>query len=287
MRIHLLTVVGAHVDVLPFMLEHYRQLGIESFLVNVHLRHEEDPIRDAVRRVAAAFGCEIASEAAGGWFPVMRDSFERARQLHPDDWYVLADQDELQVYGDDLRSLLAFCDRHGYDHVDGAFVDRVSVDGGLPAIDGARSIWTQFPLGAFLTYPLVAGDPRKVVAAKGRVPIAVGQHIAFDGAGCPIEDQFVQVHHFKWTAGLVERLRERASYLRGEGHSHWIESERLIGYFEERDGRIDLTDPRYWVAACERDYPFWPRVVELAIARRNKRLVNEAARAAATVTGRV
>lgn len=275
MRIHLLTVVGAHAEVLPFFVEHYRRLGIESFLLNVHLSSEDDPVRERVRGVAGDFGCPIASEVVGDWFQVMEEGFRHARQLHPDDWFVVADEDELQTYRDDLPSLLAWCERHGYDHVTGAFVDRVSADGSLPEIDRARPIEEQFPLGAFLTYPLVGGDPRKVVAAKGRVPLAVGQHIALAGEPCPIEDQFVQVHHFKWTAGLVERLRHRARYLREADRSHWVESERFVDYLEARGGRIDLSDERFLAAPCHPEYPHWGRIVEMAIERRTRRRVNE------------
>jgi hypothetical protein len=274
MRIHLITVVGGNVDVLPFFIQHYRQLRIESFLLNVHLCAADDPIRDAVRQVSDEFACPIASETVGSWQPVLQESLARSRSLHPDDWHVLVDQDELQVYRDELPSLLAWCDRRGYDYVTGAFVDRLAADGFLPAVHRAVPIWDQFPLGAFLTHPLIGGDPRKVVAAKGRVRVSLGQHIAFDAVPCPIEEQFVQVHHFKWTAGLLERLRLRARQLREAGVSHYIESEKFVSYIEAHDGRIDLSDDRFLVAACRPDYPHWPKLVEMAIALRAARAAN-------------
>jgi hypothetical protein len=268
MSIHLITVVGGHVDVLPFMLDHYRGLGIDSLVINVQLRHADDPVRAEARRVADRVGCDLASVTVGEWQTVIRDLWRRSLQMFPDDWCVLADQDELHVYPDDLPSLLAFCDRHGYDCVSGAFVDRLSADGGFPPVDPARSLWSQFPLGGYVSYPLLGADPRKIVAVKGRVPVGQGHHHAAADAPCPIEEVFVPVHHFKWTAGLLDRLRARADEFRRQQVAHWTESERFVQYIEAHDGHIDLSDERLLVAPCRPNYPFWPHIVEIALANR-------------------
>jgi hypothetical protein len=64
-RVHLVTVVGGHVDVLPHMLEHYRSQGVESFFVNLHLAGEDDPVRGVVEQITQRFGCGIASVTVG------------------------------------------------------------------------------------------------------------------------------------------------------------------------------------------------------------------------------
>ena len=64
----------------------------------------------------------------------------RRRQRDPDSWFVLADQDELQVYPGDIFKLIERCKSRGYDYIMGCFVDRVSVSGSFPGVDADRSI---------------------------------------------------------------------------------------------------------------------------------------------------
>jgi hypothetical protein len=269
MRIHLITLAGVNLDVFPFMLAHYRAMGIESAVINIHLRDEDDPIRHEARSIAAGAGYEIAANLVGEFHPLQLPTWRESMQRHANDWCVLAEQDELQRYPDDLWSLLAFADRHGYDYITGAFVDRVAGDGGFPAVDLARPIAEQFPLGGFVSYPMIGADPRKVVAAKGRVPVVVGQHRALEGIGCPVEEIFVPVHHYKWTGGLAERMRVRADTLRGRA-AYWVEPDRLVQYYQEHGGRIDLRDPRFMIARCDPDYPHWPELTRMAQAERDR-----------------
>jgi hypothetical protein len=271
MRIHLYTPVGGHIDLLTPMIAHYQQQGVDEISVHVQLAGPYDPVADEARLAAQRAGCSIASFCVGDWQTHQVAMRGAAMQRHPDDWWILADQDEFQTYPDTLRSLLAFCDRHGYDYITGALVDRLSADGGFPAIDLERPLGPQFPLGAFLTWPLLGGDPRKTVAAKGRVPLVIGAHWALAGVPCPIEDAFVPVHHYKWTAGVIDRLRARAAALRRGGVAHWEESARFIEYYETHAGRIDVSDERFLVGPCTPDYPHWPAVRHRAVAYRDER----------------
>lgn len=257
MTIRLVTLVGAHVEILPFMLEHYRAAGVASFAVHVHVPHEADPVRDDVAAITRAFGCGIASVVVGDWRTFVLDTWLASMRAHPDDWWILADQDELHLFPDQLERLLAYCDRRGYDHIIGGFVDRLAEDGGFPAVDPEQPIWSQFPLGGLLTARILQGNSLKVVAAKGRVAISAGHHEAMSGAGCPMRELFIQVHHFKWTAGIVERQRQRAAAFRARGLPYWVESARFAEYCARHDERIDVHDRRLLIAPCQPAYPHW------------------------------
>ena len=252
MAVHLITVAGGYVDVLPHMLRHYRSLGIDSIFVNLHLTNEDDPARDQVRRITREDGCGIASVTVGDWQTVEHELYLRQRERYPSDWFVLADQDELQRWPGKISELLG--DR--WDFVRGCYVDRIARDGGFPEVRD-ESIWDQFPLGCVMTGAVLSGDPRKVVAAKGAVPLARGQHHALSGEPCPGEELYIPVHHFKWTAGLAERLERRASAFRRTGLPIWGESARFVDYYRAQGGQIDLTDPRLMVARCDPEYPHW------------------------------
>ena len=264
-RVHLITVVGGSVDVLPHMLRHYRTLGLSSLQVHVILSHADDPVLQQVTAHAAELDTTIASVTIGEWQQIQSRLYLAPREAARDDWFVLADHDELHVYGRDLQELIELCERRHWDHVTGCFVDRVRADGRIGVVDRDRPLGDQFPLGGWIGYPLLRADPRKVVLVKGAVPLLAGQHLALGGTACPPEECFAQVHHFKWVSGLAERLAARASALNRQGRWHWKESQRFVNYYHAHGGRFDLTDERLLVASCDPCYQRWEDVKRIAL----------------------
>jgi hypothetical protein len=265
MKVHLTTVVGSYVKVLPHMLAHYRELGVESFLINAHLSHQGDEVLEEIEKVTAEFTSGINSVTVGDWETEQVGIYARSRQQYPNDWFIIADQDELQVYPFDLFEVIRLSDQKGYDYITGAFVDRLAIDGGFPEVEAEKSIWSQFPLGAFISYPVLQADPRKVVAAKGHVALCKGQHKALSGKGCPAEEFFIQVHHFKWVADIAERLRKRALTQKQAKVMEWGESQRFISYYEKHGGKFDITDSRLLISKRYKDYEFWEQIREMFI----------------------
>lgn len=263
MNIHLVTVIGDDVRLLPHMLRHYRRIGIDSFIVNVHLKHENDPIIDEARRVTDAFGCGISSISIGEWSDELNSRLYSSSKKHADDWYVIADLDEFHIYPANLRNLIETCGRKGYDYIEGCFIDRIAADGRLPEIESARAIEDQCPLGCVLTYSILGGYPLKVVAARGGVSLAVGNHYALGGKGCPIDECFVQVHHYKWLKGVVTRLKRREDLDKGRLTDRYRrECRRFLDYLDAHDERIDVSDSRLMAANCNPGYQHWPLIVE-------------------------
>jgi len=254
--IHLVTVVGEHIATLEPMLEHYRALGVDSFFVNLHLSSEDDPVREQVFDITKRFGCGVATVTVGNWRMVQQELYIRQRYEYPDDWFILADQDEFHEYPRVVRDILAECERRGYHSLRGCFVDRIARDGGFPALDKERPLSEQFPLGAAITLQLLNGDPRKVVAARGPILIDRGQHRAREGKGCPTRQYFIPVHHYKWIAGITERLARRVELLRERGEPAWEESQRLVDYCYTRP-TLDLENPAFLVAECDPSYRRW------------------------------
>jgi hypothetical protein len=273
--LHLTTVVGGRVTTLRPMLQHYMQLGVKSFLVNVHLRHQDDPVLEEVRSITHEMDIPIASITVGKWQDVIRELYTRSRSAHPNDWHILADQDELHEYPAELSDITRMCDQRGYDFVRGCFVDRLAADGSLPPIHCSDSLFGQFPIGAFLSYPLAGASPRKIVLSRAHVEIVKGQHQARSGIGCPNHEAFVQVHHFKWVAGLMESLQERIVVLNTGRHRHFVESERIVRHLVQHSGRIDLADPRFLAARCDRDYPYWDLIKDWFTALDEMRMLSE------------
>ncbi len=276
MRIHLVTVVGSNAVLLPHMLEHYAALGFDSIQINVHLETYDDPLLDRVQAISREFGAEIASIFIGKWVQTVNPFlYEQTKRHNLADWFVLADVDELQIYTEDIHTLIARVEKDGFDYVEGCIVDRIARDGGFPDVVTSRSIWEQFPLAAMITFPILKANILKVVAAKGFVYLAPGQHAALNGKGCPREQAYIPVHHFKWWSGLVERLKARVAFYRSHDEPIWQESQRFLDYYEERQGRFDLSDPGLFVAESTTEYPLWPEVKRQVLAVAKERGLRE------------
>jgi hypothetical protein len=268
MNVHLVSVVGGYADVLPHMLAHYRGLGVESFFIHVHASHEGDPVLEQVTEIVRNFGCGISSVTVGEWLHnTNRKLYHRTLESRPDDWFLIADQDELQVYPRDMTSILEHCERQGYEYIEGCFLDRLARDGSFPAVSANESIWLQFPLAGIVSASVLQANPNKIVAAKGRVRLGAGQHYALSGRGCPPEELYIPVHHFKWVSGILERLEQRAEFRRERGDRYWEESQRFIDYCHAHNGRLDIGDPSFHLAHALPEYSQWDVVKRLSIAR--------------------
>jgi hypothetical protein len=245
-NIHLVTVVGGHTQQLDCMLCHYRDMGIDSLLVNVHLENYGDKIYSEVQAIARRHKAEIASVFVGKWNQSVNPYLYRhTMEQAPKDWFVLADCDELQVYPNGLAETISAADRGSFDYIEGFIVDRVAIDGELRKIDSKQSLWEQFALAGLVTYPLLGGNCFKVVAAKGSTRLLPGQHYALRGKAWPRNVDWIAVHHFKWTEGLLERMRNRVRFYKSLGDDLWMESQRLVDYLEQNDGKINTGEARF------------------------------------------
>lgn len=243
MNVHLVTVIGGHLNVFDQMLRHYRDSGIESLLVNIQVETYDDPLYECIRAVTLRYRAEIVSVFVGKWLQSLNPYLYRhTLEQAPQDWFVLADSDEFQVYAQPIPAVLHRVDQAGYDFVEGFLIDRVAKDGGLPPVHEEVGVWQQFPLAGAVTFPMIGGNMMKVAAARGSVRLSPGQHYAQAGNGCPISRCYVPVHHFKWTDGLADRLRKRVEFYRAVGDDLWQESERVVRYFDVHSGKININD---------------------------------------------
>jgi hypothetical protein len=266
MKVHLVTVIGADVTILPHMLRHYRGIGIDSFLINVHLKSEDDQIIHDVRKFTDEAGCGISSVSVGKWSEELNWQLYSASRKNADDWYIIADLDEFQKYPKDLLTIIEECEIKGYDYIEGCFIDRIAGDGSFPEVLYDRSIEDQFPLGCTFTYSVLGGYPIKVVAVKGYTNVAKGNHFAMTGNACPIEECFVEVHHYKWDKRVVNRMMHRAnSDKRLVSDKYKQECQKFIDYFQANHGQIDISDPRLHVASCKPHYKYWGVIKETVL----------------------
>jgi hypothetical protein len=268
--IHLVCVFGGgDVALLPHLVRHYRGLGIESFRLIRHAEHTDDPEFALAEQYARACGVELFHTHVGPWDQNLNERItEYVMSLCPDDWYAVVDLDEFQVYDRPPAELVALCERDGYEYVTGCFLDRVAADGSFPSVDGT-SPWQRYPLAGSVGAGLAKALPLKATLARGRVGLLSGHHGAADGTALPAHRSFAQVHHFKWTGTVVERMRRRVR--RFETGSWKVfhpavikEARTVLGHIEANGGRIDVRDERLRLQPCGSSYDDHPHWKELA-----------------------
>ena len=208
---------------------------------------------------------ELFHTHVGRWTLELNQRLIRfAMTLNPQDWYLIADGDEFQVYDRPLPDLIETCERLGAHHASGCFLDRVGPDGELAEI-GAASLWKQFPLGGAISVGVLRALPLKVTLARGHVRLSTGQHGVVEGRGLSPSECFAQIHHFKWTKSVVDRLNDRIMRFQklraGPGYESIIwESLQFMSYLREHGGRLDATDARFMLHECGNrfaDHPQW------------------------------
>lgn len=250
---NLVTVVGENTHILPHMLKHYENM-IDKAYVAVYRQSEDDGILEEIEEL----GIEpfmVFTEPKYNWERVT-EIYNTIKQTKPNDWWVVSDDDELQVYPEPIEDIIENCERYGYDFVTGGFLDRIGTDGTFPEVTRETNIHKAFPLAGFFRYPMSKACPNKVTLMKGYQDITPGQHYAAfkDGSNSwgikhpkrmPVEEVFTQVHHFKWDSTCVERIKKVAD--NKKDYSYSDEYRIMYEAIKNSEWKIDVFKPEYLV----------------------------------------
>ena len=273
--INLVTVCGHNTTMLRHMLNHYKDIVDEIFVV-VYLSSDKDRVLSEVTEITKELNIDIHKttiEEPFNWERVT-ELYNETKLLKPDDWWIVADDDELHVYPKPINKLIEDCEENGYKFITGAFLDRIGEGGRFPNmyIDD-RDIWKEFPLAGSFRLPVSNACPNKTVVVKGDIQITNGQHYAMiDGEDTygdrwnhplryPVDKCFIQVHHFKWDISVIGRLRE-VSRIKKDYTFH-KEYRDMFDYIIDNFGTIDIKDHRFMIERSGkryRDYPHWDKI---------------------------
>ena len=251
--LNLVTVVGENTHILPHMLKHYEEM-VDNVYVAVYRQSEDDGIVDEVR----ALGIEpfmVYTEPKYNWERVT-EIYNSIKATKPNDWWIVSDDDELQVYPRHVEDIVIECERYGYDFVTGGFLDRIGTNGTFPKVTRDTNIHEAFPYAGFFRYPMSGACPNKVTLMKGHQKITSGQHYALfeDGTNSwgrehpkryPIREVFTQVHHFKWDDTCMERIKRVADVKKEYSYSE--EYQIMYDAIVNSGWKIDIENPAYKV----------------------------------------
>jgi hypothetical protein len=229
---------------------------MDEIFVVLYAHHKKDPVIEQGLHILEKFNLKphkIVYERPFDWARVTQH-YNETKMLKPDDWWIVADDDELQLYSKPTYQIIEECEEFGYEFVTGGFVDRVGEDGTFPEITLESDIWKEMPNAGFFRYPLSYACPNKVTLMKGNVQVSNGQHyVQLDDTKTtcqmehpkryPIEKNFTQVHHFKWDSSVLDRLQQVGKSSIGES---WGEEYQLMyDEIEKSDFKIDLTKEEF------------------------------------------
>lgn len=256
-KIRLVTVTGSRTNTLPHMLNHYKDLVDEIYVVVYEWENFStyESVKEIVSKFSNAIIVRREVKEKYNWEYVTQ-LYNETKLMYPDDWWVVADDDEFHVYSKDLREIINECDNNGWELVRGGFIDRIGPDGTFPEIVNNRDIFKQFPLAGFFRYPLSGACPNKVCIMKGYIEITPGQHYAkingqttwrWQGWNhpliAPVDVYNVQVHHFKWDSTCGERIREVANQNKDYAFSE--EYRKMYRALAKTRFKIDITDSEF------------------------------------------
>jgi hypothetical protein len=271
---NLVTVVGENTHILPHMLKHYED-KVDKVYVVVYRQSENDDILEKVEDLGIT-PYKVVTEPKYNWNKVT-DLYNKTKRTKPNDWWIVSDDDELQVYPEPIEDIIEKCERKGYDFVTGGFLDRIGTNGTFPKVDRDTNLHKAFPLAGFFRYPMSGACPNKVTLMKGYQDVTPGQHYAQfkDGTNSwgkkhpkrmPIEEVFTQVHHFKWDSTCISRIKKVANTNMKYAYSQ--EYKIMYDAIKNTGDKIDTNNSEYLVEILKEssyidymDYTHWNTLI--------------------------
>ena len=255
----LVTVTGSRTSTLKHMLNHYKDLVDEMYVVVYEWEGKSlyESVNDIVSQFPTAKIVKRVYKEKFNWEYVTK-LYNEIKMMYPDDWWIVSDDDEFHVYSKDLNTIIEECESNGWVMVRGGFVDRIGRDGEFPELKEDVNIFEQFPLAGCFRYPLSNACPNKMCIMKGWVEITPGQHYAIiDGQTtwkwqgwnhpliAPTNEYNVQVHHFKWDSTCIDRIKAVADIKQEYAYSK--EYQIMYDALKSNNFKIDIYDERFMI----------------------------------------
>jgi hypothetical protein len=276
--IRLATVIGSRTNILWHFLTYYSDI-VDEICVGVYDWNDRvlfEEVTEIVKQFPKAKIVLRHTAEKYNWETVT-NMYNEIKNQHPEDWWIVADDDEFHEYSDPLEYIIHDCEENGWDLVRGGFIDRIGTGGTFPEIQPEKDIFMQFPLAGFFRYPLSGACPNKVCIMKGHVELTPGQHYAkIDGHTtwkwqgwnhpliAPYKQYNVQVNHFKWDATCGERIRAVANTHKDYAYSE--EYRKMYRELAKSRFKIDITDPRFMVEEVGVwGYSKWDKLLNIII----------------------
>ena len=280
--IRFFTVIGHGTNLLPHFINHYQKY-VDEINIAVYETELYPSLGDEVKQIIDNHDnvkiVKVIKDRIFDWEKVTQ-LYNFIKNKQPNDWWVVADIDEFQLYPEDnLKKLVSSCEEYGWDILRGGFIDRIGEDGKFPEIVDNIPIFEQFPVMGFFRYPMSKACPNKICVSKGYVEITSGQHYAkidghttwkWQGWNHPLINphSFVQVHHFKWDKSCVNRIKMVAEIKQDYAFSN--EYTTMFVNLKKSKFKIDVNNPDFMIEHSHgepefRRYKQWNKLIKKII----------------------
>ena len=276
MKKRLVTVTGSRTNTLKHFLKYYENLVDEIYIVVYEWKGYST--FNEVKKITKEFpNVKIIDRVVAdkyNWETVTK-LYNRIKLLHPNDWWIVADDDEFHIYSKPLNQIILDCERNGWQMVRGGFVDRIGLDGEFSELKDNTDIFEQFPIAGFFRYPMSGACPNKVCIMKGHIELTSGQHYAkineqttwrWQGWHHPliatVDEYNVQVHHFKWDSTCVDRIKAVADIKTDYSYSN--EYQQMYDAIKLNNFKIDIYDERFMMESnIKNEYTNWNKLFKI------------------------
>lgn len=277
--IRLLSVVGYGTNLIPHFIEHYSKFVDEIQLVVYQSIIEPNLIND-VKKITSNYDnvkiVKTIEDRILDWEKVAA-LYNHVKSKKPNDWWVIANIDEFQLYtGDNFSRCIIDCENNGWDVVRGGVLDRVGPNGEIIDIEESINIFKQFPNMGFFSYPMTHLTPNKVCLIKGYIELTSRNNYAkingditskWQGWShpliAPIDFISTQVHSFKWEKTFINQIKTIIS----NNQSHSGEYLTIFKELTKMKFKIDLKNPEFMFEQSEgqtqfKRYKQWNKLIK-------------------------
>ena len=202
----LITNVVYDARILPHFLKHYTHLGITQFYASINTRGNPD-IVEQTKELVKEYNFTIHSIRDDNYYI---EEIEYKRELIDtycqEEWFLIADIDEFQIYPAPIPAMIEECIQMDYDYIPGKMIDMHAIDGTFKPLDDVL-IYHQYPIRSDFTEKIIQGETRKVCLLRPTVQFSAGHHLAINTE--KRHPFIIEVLHYKWTGNVEERIRAR------------------------------------------------------------------------------
>jgi hypothetical protein len=276
MKPKLVTVTSGRTNILRHHINHYKDSVSDICVILYKNNNSPKNLVGEVEDLLKEFGLklfQIKDHRPNDWVELSR-FYNLTKYLHPNDWWIIADDDEFHVYWKNIEEIIAECEENNWQYVSGGFLDRVGIDGVFPEIKPDSNLWELFPMAGYYGFLTSGACPNKVTLCKGHVEVTIGQHYAKENGErigpkklnhpwrYPVHSFFTQVHHFKWDESVVGRIKN--INLQKTRYSCPQIYQKMYETISNNNFKINVNDPKFMFhnspSSNYYSYPHWNKV---------------------------
>ena len=150
------------------------------------------------------------------------------------EWAIIVDLDEFVEFDPDFSSIISAAECEGANVVRGVMWDRFARNGRTAGFGDASDLKSVYPVKALFIRNVMQGNDNKGILVKGLLKSSSAHHKFEDEI---LYSKELEISHYKWTTGAVERLRAAHQLIAAAGEGFAVEYARILEHYQ-RHGRF-------------------------------------------------